>query len=85
MGVQDKLWVKLTCQSCGNSETSSASDYGSGWSGSKWGGINQFEKFTVVCHGGGAEEPEVVSATCKECGGAASIKNAYGFGTPSGF
>ena len=33
MGTIDKLWVKLSCGSCGLSETNSVSDKGSGWGG----------------------------------------------------
>lgn len=70
MGVIDRLWIKVTCTECGSSETSSARDTGSNWSGSHWGNIGKFEQFQVVATGGGKDESKIISAKCKACGGA---------------
>ena len=85
MGVIDKLWIKVMCKGCGISETSSALDKGSGWSGSNWRDPTAFTQFDVVCEGGGQREPTVISAKCKACGSDASVDEAYGFGRPNGF
>jgi hypothetical protein len=85
MGVIEKLWIKLTCNGCGATETSSALDKGSGWSGSQWGSLGSFTLFDVICEGGGKNEPNIVSAKCKACSSDASVKTAYGFGRPSDF
>ncbi len=85
MGVIDKLWIKVVCKGCGTSETSSALDKGSGWSGSNWCVPGPFTQFNVVCEGGGSKEPTAVSAKCKVCGSDASVEEAYGFARPSGF
>jgi len=83
MGVNDKLWVKLTCSSCDVSETSTALD--KGYNNPSWGNIEQFEKFIAINSGGGKQEPEVVSAKCKTCGAIAIIESKYGFTCPSGY
>jgi len=85
MGVIDKLWIKVTCEGCKATETSSVLDQGSGWSGSHWGSPGPFTQFDVICEGGGKEEPTVVFAKCKACGSAATVQEAYGFGRPTGF
>lgn len=85
MSVIDKLWIKLTCNGCRATETSAALDKGSTWSGSDWGSASPFKLFDVICDGGGKSEPTVVSAKCKACSNAASVKTAYGFGRPDGF
>ncbi len=85
MGTIDKLWIKLTCNGCESTETSSALDKGSRWSGFNWDRPDPFTLFDVICEGGGKNEPTVVSAKCKACSSDASVQTAYGFGRPSGF
>lgn len=85
MGTIDKLWVKVSCESCGVSETNSVSDKGSGWGGSHWGSLGGFVNFSVNSSGSGKTEPSVGSATCNSCGSQAKVKEAYGFGKPEGF
>jgi hypothetical protein len=85
MGTIDKLWVKLTCEACDISETSSASDKGSGWSGSHWNQLGPYSDFDATMEGGGKVDPEVTSAKCKRCGCEATIESAYGFSRPKGF
>lgn len=85
MGSIDKRWVKLGCETCETLEVGSALDKGSGWSGSHWRTFGPFEKFEAQTSGGGKKDPDVISATCKACGRAASIETAYGFSRPDGF
>jgi len=85
MGTIDKLWVKLTCKNCGVSEISSASDKGSGWNGSSWNNLGSIRNFDAVITGGGKEEPDVVSAKCKNCGHVAIVESDYGFSKPASF
>jgi hypothetical protein len=84
MGVTDRLWVKLTCEKCGISETSTAAEKGSMW-GASWNDLNTLEKFEAVITGGGREEPDVKSAKCNTCGANATIDDQYGFQRPPNF
>ena len=85
MGTIDKLWVKLTCETCGATETASALDKGSMWSGSHWLGLGGFSLFEVHTSGGGLKEPEVTTASCKKCRAPAGVEQAYGSRRPEGF
>lgn len=85
MGIIDTLWVKISCDNCGISETSSASDKGSGWGGSSWNDLSLFANFDAILIGGGKKEPNVTSAKCKKCNQIAKIDSAYGLDKPSRF
>ncbi|WP_255876095.1 hypothetical protein, partial [Microbulbifer elongatus] len=85
MGTRDRLWVKVSCESCKVFETTSVSDKGSGWGGSYWGNLSGFTSFTVKSTGSGKTEPTVESAICNNCNTQAKVEEAYGFGKPAGF
>lgn len=85
MGVIDKLWIKITCEHCGCSETLSVLDKGSSYGGSHWGNPSPSTKFSVVFEGGGTTEPTITSAKCVACNCTAVVKEKYGFGRPEGF
>lgn len=71
MGIIDKTTHRLTCPQCGASETANVLDKGSNWSGSHWQSGANFERFKTTWSGGGNTEPDLVSATCRQCGVAA--------------
>ena len=84
MGTIDRVWVKVTCEHCKVSETATAAEKGSGW-GSSWNSLGDFDKFNASVRGGGNEMPDVLSATCKKCGNAATLTSECGFERPVGF
>lgn len=67
MGIIDKTIYRLTCPQCGVSETATVLDKGSSWSGSHWQSGTKFERFDTAWSGGGDTEPNLISATCKQC------------------
>ena len=71
MGIIDKTTYRLTCPQCGAAEMANVLDKGSNWSGSHWQSGATFERFETSWSGGGRIEPELLSATCKQCGVAA--------------
>lgn len=71
MGIIDKTTYLLTCPQCGASEAGDVLDKGSNWSGSRWQSDATFERFETSWSGGDSTEPDIVSATCKQCGVAA--------------
>lgn len=84
MGTSDKIWFKISCDSCGTSETVTARDKGSMWSGPSWTSIDKPGTFSIrekLDQG----EPAVQSATCNSCGKAAEVKSSYGLTRPEGF
>jgi len=78
MGTIDSTIHTLECQHCGIKESRRILDKGSQWSGSHWQSRADFESFQTSWAGGAAVEPELVSATCRACGG--SVSHSYGFG-----
>lgn len=77
MGIIDKCTYTLSCSKCGVSEASSVLDKGSGWGGSSWGSSASFSNFITTWSGGDKEEPDLLSASCKECGASASVTSQY--------
>ncbi len=71
MGTIDKTIHHLTCPLCGASETANVLDKGSNWGGPNWQSSAKFERFDTTWSGGGPVEPDLLSATCKECSVAA--------------
>ena len=71
MGIIDKTTYRLTCPQCGAAETAAVLDKGSNWSGSHWQSGAKFEQFETAWSGGGGTEPDLISATCNQCGVAA--------------
>lgn len=67
MGVIDKKVYTLRCPDCGASERAVVLDKGSMWSGSHWQGSAPFTLFITAWRGGGKEEPQLVTAGCKQC------------------
>lgn len=67
----DKTTHRLTRPQCGAVETAKVLDKGSNWSGSHWQSDATFERFETSWSGGGSTEPDLISATCKQCGVAA--------------
>jgi hypothetical protein len=77
MGFIDKTTYTLTCLKCKAKESASVLEKGSGW-GSSWQDGASFSMFKTEWTGGGRQEPKLTSATCKECGTAASVESGYG-------
>ncbi len=67
MGIIDKTTHRLTCPQCGASETANVLGKGSNWSGSHWQSGANLGRFETTWSGGGSTEPDLVSATCKQC------------------
>ncbi|MGB5234531.1 MAG: hypothetical protein WBN85_05060 [Candidatus Macondimonas sp.] len=66
MGIIDKTTYRLTCPQCGAAETANVLDKGSNWQSGA-----TFKRFETSWSGGGSTEPDLISATCKQCGVAA--------------
>lgn len=77
MGVIDKATYTLTCPECGEAESASVTDKGSGWGGSYWGESAHFMKFETTWTGGQKIEPTLQSAICKKCGATAENESKY--------
>ena len=77
MGTIDKCTYTLTCTKCGATEFSSVLDKGSSWSGSSWETGTEFFGFNTAWSGGGIDEPELQSASCKQCGIPATVSSKY--------
>jgi hypothetical protein len=77
MGIIDKRSYKLICKNCDEMESSSIHDKGSNWNGSSWDSQAIFSKFDTSWCGGGKDEPELLSAFCKQCTMPASISSNY--------
>jgi len=71
VGIIDKTTYSLTCPQCGAAATANVLDKGSNWSGSHWQSGATFERFETSWSGGGSTEPDLIAATCKQCGVAA--------------
>jgi len=78
MGTIDSTLYTLRCPKCGAIESVKVLDKGSGWGGSSWQDGADFANFNTAWSGGGAQEPELVSATCKECAQPATVESGYG-------
>jgi hypothetical protein len=78
MGIIDSTSYTLECPKCATSESAKVLDKGSGWGGSSWQDGATFEKFITSWSGGGRQEPDLVSATCKECGQPANVTSGHG-------
>lgn len=74
MGIIDKTTYTLKCISCRSSEAATVFDEGSNWSGSNWQYSAKFNNFNTQWSGGGSTEPKLNVATCKSCGGMATIE-----------
>lgn len=85
MGINDRIWFKLTCPNCNVSETTTSGDYGSTWSGPQWGNLESVVSFDITTTGGGGADPDITSATCKKCSGKAEVRSRYGLGEPKDF
>lgn len=72
MGTIDKITATVTCPACNTNEEQSAVEYGSVYGSGGWGSFGKFEHFDVTI-GNDQFGPSVVSATCKECAGIATI------------
>lgn len=78
MGIIDKSHHTLTCIQCDKEETQTILDKGSGWSGSHWQQGASYQHFNVDwSNGGGKEEPDLLEASCKNCGGKPTIQQWY--------
>ena len=72
MGIIDQFTWTLDCKVCGISEQIQALDKGSAYGGSHWVGPPQPKNFVAKVIEG-KWSPQVESATCKNCGRAASV------------
>jgi hypothetical protein len=78
MGIIDSTVYTLRCPKCGTSESAKVLDKGSGWGGSSWQDGASFANFNTAWNGGGTQEPELVSATCRKCDQPAIVESGYG-------
>jgi len=76
MGVIDKTWVKLTCNKCGATETSSAVQKGSAYNIGSWSDLSPFSKFQATTKRG-EDGPEVTAATCNKCKAPAKVEAGF--------
>lgn len=83
MGTIDSAHFRITCPECGNQETVSASDKGSGWGGSSWNNLRTATHFKMTQSDDGTG-PELTSASCKECEVDATWESAM-FSKPKGW
>jgi len=74
MGTIDKTTYKLSCTTCSVSETTSVLDKGSNWGGSWWQEGASLSLFDTQWSGGGNQEPQLKSATCKKCAAPAKVE-----------
>ncbi len=77
MGIIDKTTYTLTCPKCGAVEVATILDKGSNWGGPHWQSAARFSQFDTTWEGGGSREPELKSATCKQCTSKAIYKATY--------
>jgi hypothetical protein len=68
MGTLDSTTHSFNCQFCKISELIKILDKGSTWGGSHWQKGPELKHFDVIWKGGNKIEPEILSATCKQCG-----------------
>ncbi len=83
MGTRDRLWVKLSCDLCGE-EGSAVVDKDSQLSGLRWENLGSLSLFDVAVRRGGDWRPGAISAMCRNCGAVASVETAYGVGRTLG-
>ena len=84
MGVNDTIWFKFSCASCGISETCSINDTGQ-WNGAQWSNSAALNEFSVLWEGGAKNEPKPKKYFCKKCDKIATYESAYGVSEPHGF
>jgi transcription elongation factor Elf1 len=82
MGVSDKKWFHFTCPVCNTEEVDCVTDSGSQYGRAHWEAIGSLRKFDIVLLSEAPREPDVDRATCKQCGGPATVETSYGFGQP---
>jgi hypothetical protein len=80
MGIIDSTKHTLSCAKCGTTESVMVLDKGSNFGGSSWHIQSDFSEFDVGWESGrnAADDPKIVCATCKKCGGNAAHKDEYG-------
>lgn len=83
MGIIDSAHYRLSCPQCGEQETVSANDKGSGWGGSNWQNLNKPTNFNMTQDDNG-HGPRVTSASCKHCKVDATWKSAM-YNKPKGW
>lgn len=76
MGIIDQTVATVSCAACKISETAKATQKGSSYNIGSWSDFSEFSKFDAKTTRG-ADGPEVVSATCKACGGVARVTHSY--------
>lgn len=78
MGIIDTNNYTIKCDSCGALGHAKVHDKGNRFSGSDWQARGNFEGFESVWQqDDSGAEPKFISATCKKCGGTASIVKAH--------
>lgn len=74
MGIIDTNNYTIRCDTCGALGHATVHDKGNRFSGSDWQSRGNFEGFdSVWLQDESGSEPALVSATCKTCGGKASV------------
>lgn len=78
MGIIDTHIYEVKCDSCGATGTGKVYDKGNRFSGPDWPLRGHFDDFDSEWGSGSSEgEPELISVTCKKCGGKASVVKEY--------
>lgn len=77
MGIIDQTKHVFECPKCGEQESCTVLDKGSGYGGTWWQGGPNLKKFNVLWEGGCRTEPRVLKATCKRCGKEAKHSESY--------
>jgi hypothetical protein len=77
MGIVDKKSYTLKCPNCQKVEKGLVVDKGSTWNGSSWSNRCNFQFFNVQWSDSDSMEPNIVNASCVECGSAADVDYSY--------
>ena len=72
MGIVDRTYFALKCDTCGATETAPAVEQGSDWSFS-W-NLPDFKSFAAQWVQVSKGEPTFQAATCNQCDGTASVQ-----------
>ena len=72
MGVIDTVTANVSCPKCNIHEKQLAHEKGSVWGSDGWNSFDEFKNFDVVISSD-QYGPSVTSATCKQCGGTATV------------
>ncbi|WP_156882869.1 hypothetical protein [Rhodovulum sp. P5] len=81
MGIIDSTYFRIRCPQCGTVNIAETHQRGSNWSPGSWGSISGGGDFSLSVKDDDVSGPDIVSATCKQCGEAAEVE-LHGFAKP---